>query len=97
MLCYSCKTKITITDKIGFRDDCPQCRADLHTCFNCYFYDVRAYNECRENSAERVVDKQKANYCEYFVPSGGALNTAPVQDTASEAKKKLADLFGKKT
>jgi hypothetical protein len=32
----------------------------------CSFYDPRSYNECRESTAERVVDKEKANYCEFF-------------------------------
>ncbi len=32
----------------------------------CLFYDRTAYNECRESQAERVVDKEKANFCSYF-------------------------------
>ena len=51
---------------MSFREECPHCKADLHVCFNCRFYDESAYNECRESSAEKVEDKERNNYCEYF-------------------------------
>lgn len=96
MFCHSCKTKIALTNKIGFRDDCPQCRNDLHVCLNCHFYDTSSYNECRETAADRVVDKEKANYCEYFQINSTATKDAPAADPATEARKKLEQLFGKK-
>ena len=30
------------------------------------FYDAKSYNECRESMADRVPDKEKANFCDYF-------------------------------
>ncbi len=60
MICHRCKKTIDASEKISFRKDCPSCGADLHACLNCDFYDVSVYNECRETSAERVVDKEKA-------------------------------------
>ena len=68
--CYQCKKSLDIDYKIGFREECPHCSADLHTCFNCQFYDESAYNSCREPSAEKVKDKERNNYCEYFQFSG---------------------------
>jgi hypothetical protein len=38
----------------------------------CTFYDVKAYNECREPSADRIVDKEKANFCDYFKIGSGS-------------------------
>jgi len=32
----------------------------------CVHYDEIAYNQCRESSADRVVDKEKANFCDFF-------------------------------
>ena len=93
MLCYQCKTENKILDRVGRRDTCAKCDADLHVCKNCNFYDVSAYNECKEPSAERVLDKTKSNFCDYFTPetaSGGA-----VEDPAAAAKAKLAALFKK--
>lgn len=37
----------------------------------CQFYDPKAYNECREPVAERITDKEKANYCDYFKVGSG--------------------------
>jgi hypothetical protein len=37
---------------------------------NCAHYDPEAYNECRESGAERVLDKERANRCDWF--SAGA-------------------------
>lgn len=64
--CHSCGKLLSFVDSIGFRQDCDQCRADVHVCKNCKFYDTGAYNECREPSADVVRDKEKANFCEYF-------------------------------
>ena len=32
----------------------------------CEYYDPHSYNECREPIAERVLDKEKANFCDSF-------------------------------
>ncbi len=55
-------------DRVGFRDECPQCDRPLHVCLNCGFYDPAYNNQCRETQAERVVDKDRFNFCEYFRP-----------------------------
>lgn len=57
----------------GRRDECPKCHSDVHACKNCKHYDVKAYNECREPQADRVQEKDRANFCDYFYgadPSG---------------------------
>jgi len=38
----------------------------------CKFYDPKVYNECIEVNAERIVDKEKANFCDYFSLSAAA-------------------------
>lgn len=95
MLCHACQKPITFVDKLGFRAECKFCRADAHVCKNCDFYDPKIYNECRETAADRVTQKDQANYCEYFIPSTKS-STGVAQDPAAEAKKKLEALFGKK-
>ncbi len=64
--CASCKKEVTVEGKVGRRDTCPHCGSDLHSCLNCEFYDEGAYNQCRETEAERVTDKEKSNFCDYF-------------------------------
>lgn len=67
--CHSCHKALDLEPgtKIHRSEECPHCSADLRCCKMCQFYDPKAYNECREPSAERIVEKEKANYCDYFV------------------------------
>jgi len=92
MRCATCKKIVDTDAKILFRDECPHCSADLHICLNCLLYDTGAENDCRESSVELVLDKEKANFCEYFRP---AEDQAASGDAANEVKKKLDDLFKK--
>lgn len=69
LTCYHCKKSNSIDAKVGFREECLHCKADLHVCKNCDFYDVKSYNECREPSADVVRDKEKFNFCDFFKPS----------------------------
>jgi hypothetical protein len=46
--------------------------ADVRVCKNCAHYDINSYNECHEPQAERVVDKEKGTFCDYFRLSGGS-------------------------
>ncbi len=64
--CHACKKELALKDRVGRRDTCPHCGADLHCCLNCTFYDPHYANECREPQAERVVEKDRGNFCEYF-------------------------------
>lgn len=79
---------MTFPDNIGRREECPQCRADVHVCKNCEFHDVKAYNECRETQAEVVREKDRANYCDYFTPKingVGGVDKAAALRAAAEA------------
>lgn len=72
--CYKCGTALSDTLKVmvARSDACPKCMADLRCCRMCQFYDPKSYNECRESAADRIVDKEKANFCDYFkIGSGG--------------------------
>ncbi len=73
MRCFACETTIELAtgERIGFRETCDRCGADLHVCRNCRHHDPSAYNECRESSAERVSDRERANRCDYFEPGEG--------------------------
>jgi hypothetical protein len=66
--CYKCGESLSDTLKVmvSRSDTCPKCLADIRCCKMCQFYDPKSYNECRENSADRVKEKEKANFCDYF-------------------------------
>ncbi len=79
-------------ERVGFRDACESCRADLHVCRNCRHHDPAAYNECREPNAERVGDRDRANRCDYFSPGEGATGSSP----ADRSKAQIDALFRKR-
>lgn len=91
--CHACGAKNETGERVGRRDTCLQCGADLHVCLNCEFYDPKAYNECREPQADRVLEKDRSNFCDYFSPGGQG---AKGMMKEVEVKKKLEDLFKKK-
>ena len=70
MNCCFCGEQIKNGGKVSRNDTCQKCGRDLRCCKQCKFYDPHAYNGCREVSAERIVDKERANLCDYFVPRG---------------------------
>ena len=94
MHCSACNAEVPLAagERIGFRDECSRCGADLHTCKNCVHHDPSAYNECREPNSERVSDRERANRCDYFRPSeqqGGS------DDPRKQALTDLDGLFRK--
>lgn len=70
--CYRCEKDIgqASASRVGRNDECPHCSSYIHCCFMCNFYDKNAYNECREPSADRVVEKEKNNFCDFYVLKG---------------------------
>ena len=65
-ICRHCKKEIPADLFIGRQEQCPFCRSDLHSCLNCVFYERGGYNDCREVQAERVLDKSRSNFCDFF-------------------------------
>jgi hypothetical protein len=94
--CASCSKQLDFSPdfRIGRRESCPFCAADLHSCQNCSFFDKNAYNHCRETQADRVLDKKTSNFCDYFsLADRNKPAKSVAADIKSEALKKLDDLF----
>jgi hypothetical protein len=91
--CFACDTTVELGsgERVGFRDTCPRCGRDLHVCRNCAHHDPSAYNECRESSAERVGDRERANRCDYFAPREGGAGAR--RDDPAQARARLDSLF----
>lgn len=67
--CYHCHQEIIELEpkaQISKGEECPHCKSSLKCCKMCVFYDQLSYNECKEPVAERIVEKEKANFCDYF-------------------------------
>lgn len=93
-VCPRCGNKIPYMEAMppGRADQCDSCGCDLRSCIACKHYDKTAYNECREPSAERVVNKEKANFCEWYKFGPGAAGSGPTKD---DMLAKARDLFKK--
>ena len=75
--------------------ECLGCHAELHVCRMCEFYDPRKAESCTEERADPPLDKQRANFCEYFRPRVGAYKLED-NGAAGKAVDELEKLFGKR-
>ena len=66
--CHACGKTVGSDGVVSRAALCDGCGAELRCCLNCRFHDKSAYNECAEPSAERVLEKDRANFCDYFAP-----------------------------
>ena len=92
--CHRCGSAVNVRDGVGRRDCCLSCGSDLHCCLNCDFHDPSLHNQCRESQAERQVDKERGNFCDYFRFRSGA-RVASDAVPRNDARSKLDALFGK--
>ena len=103
--CPKCGAEWEIKGPIGFREECPECAAFLHTCANCAHYDGPTKG-CRIPTTESVRDREETNFCEEFEfgpgtagPPAAGGSTGPAGKpadrplSAAEARKRFEDLF----
>ena len=95
MRCFACDAEIPLAsgERVGFRDTCDACGADVHVCRNCGLHDPSAYNECREPGTERVSDRERGNRCDWFTAGEGG--GGEVAKAAAKARTGLDGLFKK--
>lgn len=71
--CGKCGRRLDIVgNQVGRRDTCPGCGAELHACIHCRHFDPTVARSCKEPFAEVPMDKESANFCEFFqIGEGG--------------------------
>jgi hypothetical protein len=94
--CYSCGTNLEsyLLTKVSRQDSCPKCHRDIRSCKNCSFYEATSHWECREEVAEHVLDKEKANFCDHF--KLGAKGDGSTEDSKVDLLSAAEALFKKK-
>ena len=95
--CSACSASVELEGPVGRSARCARCGSDLRCCLNCRFHDLASYNDCAEPSAERILEKDRANYCDYFSPRGATDERAvtaqePAQDPSAATASPLSDL-----
>ena len=92
--CYRCGESLAeLSLPFSRQDECPNCRNYLHVCKMCRHYDPAVPGQCREDDAEDVFEKERLNFCEWFVPSEDAFDPV-VKAEADSARQALDALFG---
>jgi len=90
--CSSCGAKAP--NSITFESTCPNCRAELHSCRQCTYFDPSATFQCSKTIPARIVNKNARNTCELFLP-----RTVVERQTSSgaptDARQAFANLFKK--
>lgn len=95
LVCWKCGASLAeLSLPFSRRDECRDCRAELHVCRMCRFYDLRKAKSCAEPVADEIQDKDRANFCGYFVAAGGRF--VPRSGAEDRARDALDSLFGAK-
>jgi hypothetical protein len=94
MKCYRCGACLgEISLPFSRLEECPSCENYLHVCRMCVFFDPAVPKQCREDDAEEVQEKERANFCEWFKPDADAYDPS-YSSSESKARDELAALFG---
>lgn len=87
--CWQCGVELGKYD-YGRETNCSKCGKPTRVCRNCRWYDPSKANQCQEPIAEEVMDKTRANYCEYFEASA---RFAGGDSSADALRRAAEDLF----
>lgn len=91
--CWQCgKPLEALILPMSRREECVACHADQHVCKMCEFFNDSGRGDCREDRAEWISDRERANFCDYFKPSVANINTKSLAN--ERAKVEFAELFG---
>ena len=66
--CWHCGADLAKAD-YGRETTCLACGKPTRVCRNCRHYSPGRPNDCVEPQVERVLDKERANFCELFDPT----------------------------
>ena len=92
--CYRCGASLaSLSLPLSRQDSCPECSVHLHVCRMCMHFDVSVPGQCREDDAEDVVEKERLNFCDWFVPRTDAFDPA-ARAEAERSRQALDALFG---
>ena len=86
--CTACGAKAP--PSISVDSTCTNCRAELHSCRQCSYFDPGAHFECSKPIAKRIVNKLARNLCEVFAP-----RAVVERETSSGPPTNARDAFAK--
>lgn len=92
--CWRCGQPLTaVIFPMSRREECQGCGADQHVCKLCRHYSPGRADDCSEDRAEAVTNKESANFCDYFDPVHVSVASSRT-DAEHQARQQLEALFG---
>ncbi|MES9831554.1 MAG: hypothetical protein ABW157_09910 [Candidatus Thiodiazotropha sp. LLP2] len=88
--CWHCGQVLQSMD-FGRETNCTACGKPTRVCRNCRWYAPSRPNQCEEPAVERVLEKEKSNFCELFEPTFNPLtdDTIKPDDALRQAAEDL--------
>ncbi|MEM9620896.1 MAG: hypothetical protein AAF993_04555 [Pseudomonadota bacterium] len=94
LVCWNCGESLQdIPRPISRHATCSHCFNELHCCRLCRHFDPKRNMQCFEDRADPPLQKENANFCDFFAPQAGAFKTQ-TRDRSEAAKTNLDNLFG---
>ncbi len=90
--CSACGAKAPTS--IGFETTCETCKAELHSCRQCTYFDPGARFQCQKPISEKIVNKNARNTCELFAPRT-VVERQTTSGAPTDARQAFAKLFKK--
>ena len=94
LVCWNCGADLEdIPRPISRHATCGQCFNELHCCRLCRHYDPKRTMQCFEDRADPPLQKENANFCDFFAPAVGA-HDHRTSTRSADARHELDALFG---
>ena len=92
--CWNCGTSLDdLPRPITRHNNCSECFESLHCCRLCRRYRPRDTITCTDDRADPPINKENANFCDFFRPASGTYDSViGIKDAGARAG--LKDLFG---
>ncbi len=92
--CFSCGKEFPYGFRVYRNTHCPVCDADAKVCLNCRFYSPGAHWDCSETVDDEVKDKDRANFCDFFVLGRDGGPDSRETEKKNSARDAFKGLFG---
>lgn len=93
LVCWNCGHGLDdVPRPISRHATCARCFNELHCCRLCRHYDPKRTLQCFEDRADPPLQKENANFCDFFAPQSGAFQVQ-TSDRSDIAKNELNALF----
>ena len=92
--CWNCGTSLEdVPRPISRHEHCKACFEALHCCRLCRHFRLDINPQCDEDRADPPVNKENANFCDWFRPASDVFQSSRTQKSDA-AKDQLSVLFG---